>query len=322
MRMTRKGELLVVALGGNAIQKPGERGTAEEQLENIAGACRHLAALMAKGYRLVLTHGNGPQVGSILLQNEAARDQVPAMPLDICGAQTQGLIGYMFQQSLSAALSELDMDIPVTTVVTQTLVSAEDPDFLDPSKPIGPFYSENEADSLAREKGFHLKEDSGRGWRRVVPSPDPREIIERKAIGDLVDSGAVVIASGGGGIPVIRDEDGNLRGIEAVIDKDLAGERLARDVDADGLMILTDVDNVAVDFGTPEERQIFEMTIEEAENYLEAGHFRAGSMKPKVTAAMRFVRSRPGRWAKIAGLDKAERAVEGNAGTMLMPMGE
>ncbi len=311
---------MVVALGGNAIQKPGERGTAGEQLRNIASACRHLAALMAKGYRLVLTHGNGPQVGSILLQNEAAREQVPAMPLDVCGAQSQGLIGYMFQQSLSAALAQLGIDAPVTTVVTQTLVSTDDPDFSDPSKPIGTFYSEEEAEVLAREKGFQLKEDSGRGWRRVVPSPDPLEIIEREAIGDLVSSGAVVIASGGGGIPVVRDGDGNLRGVEAVIDKDLAGERLARDVDADGLMILTDVDNVAVDFGTPDERQLFELTVEEAESYLEAGHFRAGSMKPKVTAAIRFVRSRPGRWARIAGLDKAEEAVEGRAGTTLMPI--
>ncbi len=316
--MQTDGQLVVVALGGNAIQKPGEKGTATEQRANIMGACRHLASLINKGYRLVLTHGNGPQVGSILLQNEASKDQVPAMPLDICGAQSQGFIGYMFQQSLRAAMAEHGLDLPVATVVTQTLVSTDDPDFSDPSKPIGPFYSEEEALVLAREKGFVVKEDAGRGWRRVVPSPDPLGIAERDAIRQLVDAGVVVIASGGGGIPVIEEEDGTLCGIEAVIDKDLAGERLAQDVGADGLMILTDVPRVAINFGAPDERALDRMTLAEAERYAAAGHFRAGSMKPKVLAGMRFVQSRADRWSVIAGLQSAEEAVDGRAGTRIV----
>lgn len=315
--MSKDGQLLVVALGGNAIQKPGERGTAEEQRSNIMTACRHLASLMERGYRLVLTHGNGPQVGSILLQNESARDLVPPMPLDVCGAQSQGLIGYMFQQSLSQALRERGIHTPVVTVVTQVRVSAEDPDFLDPSKPIGPFYEEEEAQVLVREKGFVVKEDAGRGWRRVVPSPDPIGIVERGPIRQLVDGGSVVIASGGGGVPVVEGPGGEMEGIEAVIDKDLAGECLARDVDADGFMILTDVEGVAVDYGTPMQRFLDRMTASEAGAYDAEGHFREGSMGPKVRAGIRFVRSGPGRWAIIAGLDHAEEAVMGGAGTRL-----
>ncbi len=315
--MSEDGRLLVVALGGNAIQKPGQAGTAEEQRENIAAACRHLASLVKSGYRLVLTHGNGPQVGSILLQNEAARDVAPPMPLDICGAQSQGFIGYMFQQSLSAALSELGVRTPVTTIVTQTRVSADDPDFADPSKPIGPFYSEEEALVLAREKGFVVKEDSGRGWRRVVPSPDPVGIVERESIRHLVDSGNIVIASGGGGIPVVEGSDGKLRGIEAVIDKDLAGERLAADVDADGFVILTDVEGVAINFGTRSQEELRNITAAEADRFLAEGHFRAGSMKPKVMAAVRFVRGDGRRWAVIGGLEGAELAVQGRGGTRI-----
>jgi len=309
---------VVVALGGNAILQRGQKGTFEEQLRNVQRACEQLAQMVLSGkWRLVITHGNGPQVGNLLLQQDAAKEIVPPMPMDACGAQTQGLIGYMIQQTLHNILDrEGRGDIPIATVVTQVLVDKGDPAFQNPTKPVGPFYTEEEARRLRIEKGWHIVEDAGRGWRRVVPSPDPKGIVERDAIKALVESRAIVIASGGGGIPVVR-EDGRLRGVEAVIDKDLAGQRLAAEVGADVFLILTDVEKVMLNFGQPGEAPIDRMTVAEARRYLAEGHFKKGSMEPKVRAAVRFVEA-GGERAAIGHLFQAVEILEGKAGTQIV----
>jgi carbamate kinase len=303
---------VVVALGGNAILQPKQVGTAEVQFENVINTCIQLADLIKTGYQLVITHGNGPQVGNILLQNEEAKDKIPPMPLDICGAQTQGFIGYMIQQAMKNLLPQRH----VGTVLTQVLVDAGDSAFQNPTKPIGPFYSKQEAEQLIAQKGYTMVEDSGRGWRRVVASPDPKAIIEKDLIQALLDRDAIVIASGGGGIPVIEDSQGKLTGIEAVIDKDLAGARLAGDVDADILLILTDVEAVAVNWGKPDQRFLHHLSLQEAKELAAQGQFKAGSMGPKVEAAIRFV-EQGGDKAIIVSLNKAAAALEGHAGTII-----
>jgi len=315
--MTNEKKVTVIALGGNAILQPGQKGTFEEQMANVETTCRQLTQMVLSGqYKLVITHGNGPQVGNILLQNETAKDVAAPMPLYVCGAESQGLIGYMIQQSLHNLLQEVGKgDIPVATVVTQVVVDENDPAFQNPSKPVGPFYSEEEAKRLAAEKGYVVKEDAGRGWRRVVPSPDPIEIFEKEAIRQLIAARSIVIASGGGGIPVVK-KDGKLAGVDAVIDKDLAGERLAVDVEAKIFLILTDVDEVKLNYKTPQERGISHMTVEEAKRYREEGHFAKGSMEPKVRAAIRFIEA-GGERAIITSLGKAMEALEGKAGTTI-----
>ncbi len=315
--MTNEKKVTVIALGGNAILQPGQKGTFEEQMANVETTCRQLTQMVLSGqYKLVITHGNGPQVGNILLQNETAKDVAAPMPLYVCGAESQGLIGYMIQQSLHNLLQEVGKgDIPVATVVTQVVVDENDPAFQNPSKPVGPFYSEEEAKRLAEEKGYVVKEDAGRGWRRVVPSPDPIEIFEKEAIRQLIAARSIVIASGGGGIPVVK-KDGKLAGVDAVIDKDLAGERLAVDVEAKIFLILTDVDEVKLNYRTPQERGISHMTVEEAKRYREEGHFAKGSMEPKVRAAIRFIEA-GGERAIITSLGKAMEALEGKAGTTI-----
>lgn len=315
--MTKK--TVVVALGGNAILQPGQKGTFEEQYANVVKTVEQLAALVLSGkWRLVVTHGNGPQVGNILLQHDAAKEVVPPMPMDVCGAESQGFIGYMIQQAFHNVLArEGRADIPVATVVTQVLVDKTDPAFATPSKPVGPFYSAEEAKRLQAQHGWRVVEDAGRGWRRVVPSPDPKAIVEREAIRLLVEKGAIVIASGGGGIPVIK-EDGSYRGVEAVIDKDLAGERLAQDVGAAVFLILTDVDQVRLNYKRPGEKALPRMTVAEAKGYAQEGHFAKGSMEPKVKAAARFVEA-GGERAVIASLSQAVAAVEGHAGTQVVP---
>jgi carbamate kinase len=311
-------EILVVALGGNAILQPGQRGTIQEQRENVDVACKHLAEIFSCGkYRLVITHGNGPQVGNVLLQNEIASHLVPPMPLDVCGAATEGMMGYMIQQTLANHLRTAGLPHNITTVLTQVIVDKDDPAFKKPSKPVGPFYDLIKAQELRRDKGWVIKRDSNRGYRRVVPSPMPLKIQETRIITNMLANKEIVIAVGGGGIPVVRQEDRSLRGIEAVIDKDLASARLAEDINADIFMILTDVEQVMLNHGDMDEMGIDQMTVDEAENYLKAGHFSEGSMQPKVKASIDFVRA-TGRKAIITALNKASEALKGKAGTIIV----
>lgn len=310
-------EKLVIALGGNALQAGKGPATAEAQLAVVEETSVYLADIIEKGYKVILAHGNGPQVGRIVLQNEAAADVTPAMPFDVCGAMSQGMIGYHMQQGLSKQLRARGSDQTVVTLVTQVVVDAEDPAFETPTKPIGPFYTEQEAQRLAQERGFAVREDAGRGWRRVVASPMPVEIVELPAVKELADRGFTVITVGGGGIPVVRDEDGNLSGVAAVIDKDLASERLAEDVEADVLMILTAVEQVCLNYGKENEKRLSSVTVREADAYIAEGHFAPGSMLPKIQAACAFARSRQGRRAIITSLDKAVEALKGCAGTVI-----
>lgn len=314
------GKTVVVALGGNAILQSGQRGTVEEQRENVRKTSASIVSILEAGYRVVVTHGNGPQVGNVLIQQEEAKNLVPPMTLDICGAQTQGQIGYLLQQTLKNELLKRGYDKPVVTLLTQVVVDARDPAFQNPTKPVGPFYTREKAEKLMQEKGYIMKEDSGRGWRRVVPSPDPLAILEADIIRDLVERGVLVIASGGGGVPVMRLPDGSYQGLEAVIDKDLAGEKLAREVNADLLLILTDVEKVALNFRQPNQVLLDRVTLAEGRRYQKEGHFKAGSMGPKMEAALRFVES--GReMAIITALDKAVEALAGKTGTRVVREG-
>lgn len=308
---------IVVALGGNAILRSHEGGTIEEQLRNVEETCGRLAAMITQWYQVVITHGNGPQVGNILIQNEVARDKVPPMPLDVCGAETQGLIGYMIQRSLGVELLRLGKQRTVTSVVTQVVVDKNDRAFQHPTKPVGPFYGQEYAEKQMKASGEHWIEQKGKGWRRVVPSPQPEEIVEKEAILTLIDSGIVVIACGGGGIPVIRPEEGSLEGVEAVIDKDLAAHCLARDIGADILLILTDVESVMVRFGQPDQLALRQVSVAELRGYQKEGHFPDGSMGPKVEAALRFVEEE-GETAIITSLSRAHEALRGKIGTRVV----
>ncbi len=310
---------IVIALGGNAILQPGQKGTAAEQIANIRSTAKQIATIVKAGHEVVLTHGNGPQVGAIVLQNMGTT-AVPAMPMDVCGAESQGLIGYLFQQQLGLALAEAGVPRPVATVVTQTVVSKEDPAFQKPTKPIGPFYTEAEAKAKQASEGGTWIEDAGRGWRKVVPSPDPIRIVERDAVKALVDAGVLAISVGGGGIPVVEDGAG-YKGVEAVIDKDLGGERLATDVRADVFMILTDAPQAYLNYRKPEQVGLSLISVEEAKRYQAEGHFAAGSMGPKVKAAIRFI-EHGGETAIIASLNSALEALEGRAGTRITASGQ
>lgn len=307
---------VVVALGGNALQESGRPATAESQLEVVNKTVEYLAELSCKGYELAIAHGNGPQVGRIVLASEAAADVTPTMPFDVCGAMSQGYIGYHIQQGLKFALKKKGKEIPVVSLVTQVVVDKNDKAFQNPTKPIGAFYTEEEAKTLTKEKGYTMKEDSGRGWRRVVASPLPKKIVELSAVKELCNS-SIVITVGGGGIPVIEKEDGSLQGVAAVIDKDFAAERLAEDVGADILMILTEVENVAINYNKPNHKNLSNITVAEAEKYIEEGHFAPGSMLPKVKAAVAFAKANPGKKAIITSLYKAVESLEKNAGTVI-----
>ncbi|ACJ16992.1 carbamate kinase-like carbamoyl phosphate synthetase [Thermococcus onnurineus NA1] len=310
---------VVIALGGNAILQRGQKGTYEEQMTNVMKTAKQIVDIILDGdYEVVITHGNGPQIGALLLHMDAGQQihGIPAQPMDVAGAMTQGQIGYMIQQAIRNELKRRGVERPVATIVTQTLVDKNDPAFQNPSKPVGPFYDEETAKRLAKEKGWTVIEDSGRGWRRVVPSPDPIGHVETPVIQDLVEKGFIVIASGGGGVPVI-EEDGMLKGVEAVIDKDLAGEKLAEEVNADIFMILTDVNGAAINYGKPDEKWLGRVTVEELKRYYNEGHFKKGSMGPKVLAAIRFVEW-GGERAVIAALDKAVEALEGKTGTQVI----
>ncbi|HVN65214.1 MAG TPA: carbamate kinase [Methanomicrobiales archaeon] len=309
---------LVVALGGNAILRRGEKGTAEEQFGHVRYAAKRLAGLVEEGHRIAITHGNGPQVGDILLKNECARDTLPRMPLDVCGAESQGMLGYMIQQSLENALRDEGIDRRVITVVTQTVVDPADPAFFCPSKPIGPFYGEAEAKQLAEKEGWAVLPSGGGLLRRVVPSPAPVRVVEESSIRTLVDEGFIVIAAGGGGIPVVQDAAGNVSGIEAVIDKDLTAERLAAAIGAEVLLILTDVEQVSLGFGTLRERHVRSARAAEVRAWLREGQFPEGSMRPKMEACARFVEE-GGRYAIVTSLEKAAEGLEGTAGTRILP---
>lgn len=308
---------LVIALGGNALQEAGKPATAQAQLEVVEKTSEYIADIVERGYEVIVAHGNGPQVGRIVIQNEVASASTPAMPFDVCGAMSQGMIGYHIQQGLSKVLRHRGINKNVVTVVTQVVVDKDDPKFKAPSKPIGPFYTEEEAKAIAAEKGYTMKEDAGRGWRRVVASPLPVEIVELDAVKTLNDAGFVVVTVGGGGIPVVRNEAGDLEGVAAVIDKDLASEKLARDMDADALVILTAVEKVSINFKKPDQKDLDRMSAAEAKQYIKEGHFAPGSMLPKIEAALNFVESKPGRIAIITSLDKAVDAIEGRTGTTI-----
>ncbi|MDD6212210.1 MAG: carbamate kinase [Clostridiales bacterium] len=308
---------IVVALGGNALEENGEKPTAENQWKTIRKAADHLAEISAAGHEIAIVHGNGPQIGRIALASEAAADQVPVMPFDVCGAMSQGYIGYHIQQAMKEALAEKKLErIPVVSLITQVVVDKTDPAFQNPVKPIGSFCSREEAERLEQERGYIMKEDAGRGYRRVVPSPRPREIVEFETLRRLWDS-TIVILCGGGGIPVVREKEGSFRGIAAVIDKDLAASLTARSIGADMLMILTQVDYAAIRFGTPDQEDLHHITCEQAKKYKEEGHFAAGSMEPKIQAAIEFAESAPGRRAVITSLEKAGQALDGEIGTWI-----
>ena len=307
----------MIALGGNAILRSKELNSYEEQFENVRRTCRQVASLINETTQVVLTHGNGPQVGNLLIQNEAAADLVPAVPLDVCGAETQGQIGYMLEQALRNELRYAGVYRPVATVVTQVLVDADDPAFAAPTKPVGPFLPREVATQRARERGETWVESDARGWRKLVPSPQPQAIIETDVISMLVDRGVVVIAGGGGGVPVLRRPDGRLEGVGAVVDKDTAAYRLARELRADVLLILTDVEGVAVDFGKPTQRFLRQVTLEELEDHLVREPFSAGSIGPKVRAAYRFVRE-GGRQATICRIEDTLAGLRGEAGTVVV----
>ena len=307
---------IVIALGGNALQTKNSAPTAEAQLEVVKQTCERIAEISASGYELAIVHGNGPQVGRILLSSETAKDVVPPMPFDVCGAMSQGYIGYHIQQALRYALAKRNIDFPVVSLVTQMVVEKDDPAFQTPTKPIGAFYTEEEARKLEEEKGYVMKEDAGRGWRRVVASPLPRRIVEIADVKRLWND-TIVITCGGGGIPVVENLDGTLSGVAAVIDKDYAAELLAEQVEADSLMILTEVEKVAINWGKPNQEDLDHMSLAEAARYVEEGHFAPGSMLPKVQACMKFVRANPGKKAIITSLDKALDALEGKTGTVV-----
>ena len=308
---------ILIAVGGNSLIRAGEKGTISEQFGNARRTAAALVGLISDGCRLVMTHGNGPQVGAALLRSESASDQVPGQTLDVCDASTQGEIGYLLQQSLENELGQEGLHVPVVTVLTQVVVSPDDPAMQRPTKPVGPFYSREHANERKRVFGWQLVEDAGRGYRRVVPSPKPIEIVELEAIRDLVNDGALVIAAGGGGIPVIRSGS-TLHGVEAVIDKDRTSALLALGLAVDIFAISTDEDFVYLDYKRPTQRALTRVTATELERYYEAGHFPPGNMGPKVEAVLHFLHG-GGKEAVITSNDHLWDAIAGRAGTRILP---
>lgn len=308
-------EKIVMALGGNAILQAKQKATYENQLANVRQTTEIIAEIVQKGYQIIITHGNGPQVGNILRQNEVAQDVVPPFPLDVCNAESQGFISYMIDQSLKNSLKKLGLAKNVVSLLTQTEISKDDPAFQSPTKPIGKFYTEDEAKQLAREKGWIVKEDAGRGWRRVVASPEPKTILGSDTIKLLADHGAIVITAGGGGVPVAKNEQGLYEGVEAVIEKDSSACKLALETKADTFMILTDVANVYLNYGKEDEQALGAISVEKAKEFVAAGHFSPGSMEPKMRAAIKFAEH--GGRAIICSLHEADLALEGKAGTLI-----
>lgn len=318
MNARKRKQVAVVAIGGNSLIKDALHMSVLDQYRAAGRTSHHIAALVKAGYRVVVTHGNGPQVGFILLRSELAKGQLHQVPLESCVADTQGAIGYQIQQTLENELRRLRIGRPVATVVTQCVVDRDDPAFRDPTKPIGPFYSEADAKAHAANDGWEVREDAGRGWRRVVPSPVPRAIIEEPVIRALLDQDIVVVAVGGGGIPVVREHGGRLRGCAAVIDKDAASSLLARHLNADVFIISTGVDHVCLNYGKPNQQAIRSMTLREARRYLKQGHFASGSMQPKIEAAIRYLAA-GGRRVIITQPHLLGKAVAGKAGTHITP---
>jgi carbamate kinase len=308
---------VLLSLGGNAILPGRGAGTIEEQRRVTDASMLYVADLLEAGGRVILSHGNGPIVGNILIRNEAAKERIPPMPLDVCGADSQGGIGYMIQQGLQNILRARRIPRIVATIVTQVVVRADDPAFARPTKPIGPFYSAEEARRLAAEKGWTMVEDAGRGLRRVVPSPAPLRIVEESVIRTLFEAGHIVIAAGGGGIPVV-EENGRLRGVEAVIDKDLASIVLALAVKVDTVINVTAIDQVALDYGRPTQRNLSVLSVGEARRHLAEGQFPEGSMGPKIRAAIQFLEG-GGREVIITSPPNVRDALEGRAGTKIIP---
>jgi carbamate kinase len=307
--------ICVVAIGGNAILSEKSRGTLDEQIINIQHACEKIGELIKQGYQVVVTHGNGPQVGQALLRHKLSSNAVPEGTLDTCGAETQGLLGYLIQRILRTELVKAGIDRDVVTVVTQVVVDKNDAAFQTPTKPIGPFYAKEEAEELARKYNKHIVEDSGRGYRLVVPSPQPVDIVEKNTICSLLKSDTVVIAAGGGGIPVIQN-NGELSGVEAVVDKDLASGVLARMIGADYLLLLTGVEKVCINYRQADERQLDYLTVDKAQDYLAAGQFPEGSMAPKIRAAIDFIKN-GGTKTIITTLSNMCNALQGKTGTAI-----
>ncbi|MGM0284701.1 MULTISPECIES: carbamate kinase [Enterococcus] len=305
---------VVIALGGNAILKPNQPATVETQLANIQLSAEQIAKIEKLDHQIVVTHGNGPQVGNILRQNEEAKEVVPPFPLDVCNAESQGFIGYLMEQSIKNKIEQEELTSNVVTLLTQVEVAADDPAFEKPTKPIGLFYSEEEAKKMAEEKHWVMEEDAGRGYRRVVPSPQPVTIHGVESMVHLLNQNTIVIAGGGGGIPIVKQAEG-LKGIEAVIDKDRTGKKLAEQVDADVFMMLTDVNNVYINYGTPKQEKLTGLSVSEAQAYFDAGHFAEGSMGPKMEAAIAFAKQ--GKTAIICSLEEADLALLGEAGTRI-----
>ena len=312
----------VVALGGNCILRVGQKGTIEEQYENLRRTAEQLLGLLSGKSRIVVTHGNGPQVGNLLLASTMAQAVVPPMPLDICGAATEGFMGYMIQNTLANCLRQAGAPHNITTVISQVVVDRNDPAFQSPSKPIGPFYTESEAARLRDEKGWHIVQDSARGYRRVVASPIPVSLQQARIIKSMLDAGEIVVAVGGGGIPCIREQNRNLSGVEAVIDKDYASARLAIEIDADVLFILTAVEHVYRDFATPRQKALKNLTVAESKKLLDENQFGKGSMEPKIRAAVMFLEEADSNRGRVREViitlpETALAALQGKTGTRI-----
>lgn len=305
----------VIALGGNALIKKGQKGTIYEQFANTRESCRSIVRMIQDGWDVVITHGNGPQVGALVLQNQKAKDITPEMPLGICVAESEGLIGYMVQQCLLNALKREQIDKAVIALITQVIVDPNDPCLANPTKPIGPYYSEEESFEMLKQ-GYHMTKQP-RGWRMVVPSPDPLRIVEGEIIRKMLDDDIIVIASGGGGMPVIEKEGWGLDGLEAVVDKDLAAERLAEAVGAQVLLILTDVEKVFLRYNTPQQQPLDKVTYDELKEYYLSGHFPPGNMGPKILAALRFLEF-GGERVIISNIEQGWEALQGKTGTLII----
>lgn len=316
--MADRRKLAVVAFGGNALLRPEDRGTQEEQIARARQAARWLAEIVRHDYKLIVVHGNGPQVGNILVQAEEASTKIPPQSLDVCVAQTEGSMGFLLQQAIRNRLDSIGIGGDVATILTEVEVDPADPAFKRPTKPIGPFFTRYRAEALERDLGWTMREDAGHGWRHVVPSPRPLRILNIETITHMLEGAAVVIAAGGGGIPVVRGRDSQWRGVEAVIDKDFSSSLLASELKAEMYVVLTGVARVAIDFEKPSQRTVERLTVAEAQRYLSEGQFPAGSMGPKIEAAIQFV-TRGGKQVLITDVEHLRDALAGREGTLILP---